>query len=112
METGWPRERNRGRLAAERLARHEIGAAGPPRTPPSAAANRWLIRSLVVDLGFGSVLLDRVDPVQRGRLALVHFAGRDDLAVGGHQVEVILAVGRLLDHELTRHVASSIRASA
>src|SRR6185437_3929668 len=35
METSRPRERNRERLAGclhcERLARHEIGAAGPPR---------------------------------------------------------------------------------
>src|SRR6266536_4173815 len=105
MKTSRPRERNRERLAAaaaaaaacllacERLARHEIRAAGPPRASrPRWRENRWLLPGLVVDLGAGSVLLDRVDPVQRGRLALVHFTGGDDLTVGGHQVEVVLAV--------------------
>src|SRR6266536_3664974 len=80
-------------LACERLARHEIRAAGPPRASrPRWRENRWLLPGLVVDLGAGSVLLDRVDPVQRGRLALLHFTGGDDLTVGGHQVEVVLAV--------------------
>src|SRR5262249_62308722 len=61
-------------------------------TPPRSRHNRWLLPGLVVDLGTRSVLLDRLDPVQRGRLALVHFTGRDDLTVGGHQVEVVLAI--------------------
>src|SRR6266567_1751430 len=113
-------------MASERTGtgvscRSAASAAGPARsrrgratarTPPAAAGNRWLLLALVIDLSIGSVLLDRLDPVQRGRLALVHFAGRDDLTVGGHQVEVVLAVGRLLEHELARHVASSMRASA
>src|SRR6476660_8147741 len=80
-------------LACERLARHEIGAAGPPRASRlRRRENRWLLPGLVVDLGTRSVLLDRLDPVQRGRLALVHFTARDDLTVGGYQVEVVLAV--------------------
>src|SRR5690242_1967821 len=111
METSRPRERNRERLAGlhayGRLARHEIGAAGPPRASRlRRRGNRWLLPGLVVDLGTRSVLLDRLDPVQRGRLALVHFAARDDLTVGGYQVEVVLAVRRLVEHELARHIAS------
>src|SRR6185312_1104083 len=111
METSRPRERNRERLAGLLALR----AAGPARNrrrratariPPAAAGNRWLLPGLVVDLGTRSVLLDRLDPVQRGRLALVHFTARDDLAVGGYQVEVVLAVRRLLEHELARHIAS------
>src|SRR6478609_12141181 len=107
METSRPRERNR-----ERLARHETGAAGPPRASRPRRENRWLLPGLVVDLGTRSVLLDRLDPVQRGRLALVHFTARDDLTVGGYQVEVVLAVRRLLEHELARHIASLMRAAS
>src|SRR5690242_5347682 len=112
METSRPRERNRERLAGW-LAR--MRAAGPARNrrrratariPLAAAGNRWLLPGLVVDLGTRSVLLDRLDPVQRGRLALVHFTARDDLTVGGYQVEVVLAVRGLLEHELARHIAS------
>src|SRR6476619_2569322 len=106
METSRPRERNR-----ERLARHEIGAAGPPRASrPRRRENRWLLPGLVVDLGTWGVLLDRLDPVQRGRLALVHFTARDDLTVGGYQVEVVLAVRRLLEHALASHLAYLLRA--
>jgi hypothetical protein len=36
METGRPLERNRGQLAGERLARHEVGAAGPTASIPPA----------------------------------------------------------------------------
>src|SRR6185503_9237640 len=98
METSRPRERNRERLASLLACRRaagpaRIGAAGPPRASRlRRRENRWLLPGLVVDLGTRSVLLDRLDPVQRGRLALVHFTARDDLAVGGYQVEVVLAV--------------------
>src|SRR6185312_7822083 len=59
-------------------------ASGWPGTKSAAAGNRWLLPGLVVDLGTRSVFLDRLDPVQRGRLALVHFTGRDDLTIGGY----------------------------
>src|SRR5690349_14319009 len=110
METSRPEERNRERLAGlhacERLAPHEIGAAGHRASRPLRRENRWLLPGLAVDPGTRSVLLDRLDPCQRGRLALVHFTARDDLTVGGYQVEVVLAVRRLLEHELARHIAS------
>src|SRR6201996_5355369 len=70
-------------------------------------ADLWLrLLGLGVELGAGSVGLDRLDPVQRGLLALVGFAGRDDLAVAGHQVEVVLPARPLLEHELACHAAS------
>src|SRR5258708_19490997 len=107
METGRLRERNR-----ERLARHEIGAGRATASiPPGRRGTPWLISGLVVDLGIRSVLLDRLDPVQRGRLALVDFAGRDDLSVAGYQVEVVLAPAPLLEHELAPPHPSPIHAT-
>src|ERR1700748_44527 len=116
METSRPRERNRERLAGLLTC---LRAAGPARNrrrratariPPAAAGQSLLLPGLVVDLGTRSVLLDRLDPVQRGRLALVHFTARDDLTAGGYQVEVVLAIGCLLEHDLARHIASLMRA--
>jgi hypothetical protein len=50
---------------------------------------------LVVQVGIGSVVFNRFDAVVASRLAFVHLAGADDLAVAGFQVEVKLVVGRL-----------------
>src|SRR5512142_2237765 len=69
-----------------------------------------LLLGLVVQLGIGGVLLDRLDPVQSGLLALVGLAGRDDLPVPGYQVEVVLPARPLLEYELARHAASSMSA--
>ena len=55
---------------------------------------------LVFNLGNRRVLLDRFDPVQRGRLALVGFAGRNHLPVAGHQVEVDLPLDPFLSTNL------------
>jgi hypothetical protein len=51
---------------------------------------RRLLVGLVVDLGVGDVALDRLDAVDRARLALVGLAGGDHLTVRGDQVEAEL----------------------
>jgi hypothetical protein len=47
METGQPRERNRERLGCERLARHEVGAAGPTASIPPACGGKMACYSPV-----------------------------------------------------------------
>src|SRR5262249_40382853 len=57
-------------------------------------------RDLALILGVvRSVLLPAGDAVQRALPCLVHLAREDRLAVAGLEVEIELAVGRLLDHE-------------
>src|SRR4029077_11240181 len=115
METSRRRERNRERLACLLASGGPGTKSAPPghrAHPARGGGDPRVLPGLVVDLGTRSVLLDRLDPVQRGRLALVHFAARDDLTVGGDQVEVVLAVRCLVEHKLARHIASLMRAAS
>ena len=59
-----------------------------------------LLVGLVVDLSGEGVALDRLDAVDRARLALVVLAGRDHLAVGRDQVEAELPVEPFLSTNL------------
>src|ERR1700751_3156969 len=72
---------------------------------------RGLLARLVVYLGAGSVLLHGLDSVQGGLLTLVGLTRGDDLPVASDEIEVVLAAGALLQHELARHVSSSTAAS-
>jgi hypothetical protein len=61
---------------------------------------------VVLDLGSGGVLANRLDPLQAAAVGLIVLAGSDDLAVGGHEGEVVALAGLMLDAELRRHDCS------
>src|SRR5215204_384294 len=62
--------------------------------------HRRLLVGLVVDRSVGGGALDRLDAVDRARLALIGLAGRDDLAVGRDQVKRNLPVEPFLSTNL------------
>ena len=63
------------------------GSAGHGKADAGAERNSRLLVGLVVDLCGWGVALDRLDPLDCARLALIGLAGGDHLAVGGDQVE-------------------------
>src|SRR4051812_30603225 len=70
-----------------------------------SATTGGLLGRAVLDLGGSCVLAHRLDLLQAAAVGLVVLAGRDDLAVGGHEGEVLAIAGLMRDAVVRRHGA-------
>jgi hypothetical protein len=103
IDTGaLPSDRHRGQPSGGHLPQHYhrrlsfaigtryvlTGNSIEPTTTATRISGQALCRGRVDDCRFRRILLDRGNPLLRRAFLFIGFAGKDDLAVAGLQVEV------------------------